>query len=226
MIDLYEDVMPDQLYSYDGRTGCVMRHRSRATGTTIGIYKADQAGLDGSAGEWIAMCEEHGEQYAFPNLRHAQKNYAGAPWCNQCHPAGAPGVPAPPPPKLPGSPRIPYVSVSGQRNLLLNMQVYERLGSPPGLRVCWDADGERLIIEASGVDELDQADVYPVQTARRANGTTFHTGMVAAMAPLRQSGLAPGRYKPRIRQGQVFLKARYKVDDQADDQADKAETQD
>lgn len=212
--------MSEQHYTYDGRPGCVMRHRSRATGTTIGIYKADQAGLDGSVGEWIAICEDHGERYAFPNLRHAQKNYAGAPWCGQCHPNGAPGVPAPPPPKPLGVPRIPYASISGDQAILLNMALYERIGSPVGLRVQWDADGERLVLASATDAELSQADVYPVNKAKRRDGTYFHNGMVRAMAPLRQSGLTPGRYKPRLRQGQVFLKASYKVEDQADELAD------
>src|SRR5687768_9063147 len=105
--------MSEQQYTYDGRPGCVMRHRSRATGTTIGIYKADQAGRDGSAGEWIAICEEHGERYAFPNLRHARAHYAGAPWCSSCYPEGVPGVPPPPPLKFRGAQRLPSASISG-----------------------------------------------------------------------------------------------------------------
>lgn len=221
-----EDMMSEQQYAYDGRPGCVMRHKSRATGTTIGIYKADQAGLDGRAGEWIAICENHGERHAFPNLRHARAHYASAPWCTACHPDGVPGVPAPPPLKPRGGPRLPYARISGDQIILLNMRLYERLGSPLGLRVEWDSRGRQLVIEPAAEEELSQATVYPVAKGRKPDGTPYRTGTIRAMAPLRQSGLTPGRYKPRFRQGQVFLKASYKVEDQADEPADDAPADD
>lgn len=73
-------------YGYDGLAGCVSRHRSRQTGTLIGIYNAEQAGLDSEGdANWYTLCEDHGESIAHRTL-HLAKDFSAVPaeWCEAC----------------------------------------------------------------------------------------------------------------------------------------------
>ena len=47
-------------YRFNDLAGCVEQRRSRLTRHMVGLYHADQAQLDSSAGPWATICEEHG----------------------------------------------------------------------------------------------------------------------------------------------------------------------
>lgn len=40
------------------RAGCILLRKSRESGTVAGVYRADEAGIDG--GKWATVCEDHG----------------------------------------------------------------------------------------------------------------------------------------------------------------------
>lgn len=51
--------MPRQ-YDFNGLAGCVEQRKSRETGLLVGLYHAEQAGMDPAAGAWATVCEAHG----------------------------------------------------------------------------------------------------------------------------------------------------------------------
>lgn len=54
-------VRGSKLYEFHGLAGCVVRRRSRATKTLVGVYHGLQAGLDvDTANPWVTVCEVHG----------------------------------------------------------------------------------------------------------------------------------------------------------------------
>ncbi len=76
-----------KLYVEAGRLGCVQLRTARETGTEVGVYRNDQAGLDDDEGRtpWSTVCEEHGEIVSHPTLRlalHHAPNPTG--WCEEC----------------------------------------------------------------------------------------------------------------------------------------------
>ena len=46
-------------YAYNGLTGCVTQQKDEDTGITVGLYCAEQAGIDAD-GPWVTVCERHG----------------------------------------------------------------------------------------------------------------------------------------------------------------------
>lgn len=72
-------------YNEHGLAGCVQRNRSKRTGFMVGVYNAEQAGLDQEGGAWVVMCEEHGSVINFPSITKAR---SWAPcsdeWCEEC----------------------------------------------------------------------------------------------------------------------------------------------
>lgn len=72
-------------YAANGLAGCVEQRRVRQTGTLVGVYHAEQAGLDPTAGAWATSCEAHGSILAHASLNLA-RSHAADPcgWCEQC----------------------------------------------------------------------------------------------------------------------------------------------
>ena len=67
------------------RAGCVQLRRNRRTGTVVGIYLADEAGLCPEGGEFITVCEDHGFVCNHESMRLA-RDHATDPtmWCESC----------------------------------------------------------------------------------------------------------------------------------------------
>lgn len=72
-------------YDFNGLAGCVVQRKSRTTGHLVGLYHAEQAGLDSSAGPWATLCEEHGHIINHDTLALA-RSHLGDPtgWCEPC----------------------------------------------------------------------------------------------------------------------------------------------
>lgn len=76
-------------YNFKGLAGCVGQAKSRVTGTLVGLYHADQAGLeDDPSTPWATVCEEHHSIVCHPTLATA-KEHASDPtgWCDACREA-------------------------------------------------------------------------------------------------------------------------------------------
>lgn len=74
-------------YDFNGLAGCVVQRKSRRTGFLVGLYAAEQAGLDSSdgVGPWSTICEEHGHIINHDTLALA-RSHLGDPvgWCDLC----------------------------------------------------------------------------------------------------------------------------------------------
>ncbi len=72
-------------YNEHGLAGCVQKTRSRKTGTMVGVYNAEQAGLDTEGGPWAVICEEHDSVVNFPSITTA-RSWAPTPheFCDEC----------------------------------------------------------------------------------------------------------------------------------------------
>lgn len=61
--------------------------RARSTGTLVGLYNGDEAGMDTSSGDqpWSLVCEPHGFVSSFETIRSA-RSFASCPeqWCEVC----------------------------------------------------------------------------------------------------------------------------------------------
>lgn len=60
--------------------------RARTTGTHVGVYNGEEAGMDTGGGcPWSTVCEEHGGVVSHPTLA-AAKLFAPHPneWCPTC----------------------------------------------------------------------------------------------------------------------------------------------
>lgn len=68
------------------RAGCRQLCRSRKTGTMVGIYNADEAGLDSDEGRypWVTVCEDHGTLVNHSTLRDARWHAPSVDWCEDC----------------------------------------------------------------------------------------------------------------------------------------------
>lgn len=67
--------------------GCRWRRRNRATGALVGLYKADEAGLDTDGGQnWYLVCEDHGRLLSFPTRQSAEWHGGDdtTEWCDGC----------------------------------------------------------------------------------------------------------------------------------------------
>lgn len=67
--------------------GLRQRRRARSTGTHVGVYDGEQAGMDTEGGRWQTVCEEHGHVISHTTLTTA-RSWAAAPeqWCETCMP--------------------------------------------------------------------------------------------------------------------------------------------
>jgi hypothetical protein len=75
----------DTLDGVDGFAGCVQRRKARDTGSLIGIYHAERAGLDPAGGPWATMCEDHGTVINHETLRLAREHSSDPiGWCEDC----------------------------------------------------------------------------------------------------------------------------------------------
>jgi hypothetical protein len=73
-------------YGFNGLAGCVTQKKNRRTGSTIGVYHADQAGIDGDeASPWATVCETHNQFVTHPSLKLAI-DHSAVPdeWCSEC----------------------------------------------------------------------------------------------------------------------------------------------
>jgi hypothetical protein len=71
-------------YCANGFAGCVSQRKSRVTGTLVGVYRNDQAGLD-TAEPWSTVCEDHGHVVSHDTLRLAIWHAADpSGWCESC----------------------------------------------------------------------------------------------------------------------------------------------
>ncbi|MFO7894800.1 MAG: hypothetical protein R6U63_13780 [Longimicrobiales bacterium] len=82
--------MTSRNYQHAGRAGCVQLRKAHQTGTMIGVYRNDQAGLDDDDGRlpWSTVCEDHGWIVSHPTLGQARR-HAPDPlgWCEDCREA-------------------------------------------------------------------------------------------------------------------------------------------
>lgn len=77
--------MPQRDYVFNGLAGCVTQRTSRCTGLLVGLYQADQAGLDPAGGRWVTVCEPHATLCQHTSLALA-RHHLGDPlgWCEPC----------------------------------------------------------------------------------------------------------------------------------------------
>lgn len=69
----------------DRRAGCLILRRSRSSGTVVGLYRADEAGLDADAGPFATVCEDHGG-IVNHRTRSIAESHLSHPieWCPRC----------------------------------------------------------------------------------------------------------------------------------------------
>lgn len=70
-----------KVYCHAGRNGCVQLRKSQIFKVHVGVYRADQAGLDGDGGPWVSICEDHGAVCNHATLKVVLEQ---APWLNWC----------------------------------------------------------------------------------------------------------------------------------------------
>lgn len=76
-------------YSHAGLAGCVQQTKARSSGTLIGVYAAEQAGIDADTETpWVTVCEPHSSMVTSSTLALAKAS-ARAPhdWCMACQEA-------------------------------------------------------------------------------------------------------------------------------------------
>jgi hypothetical protein len=73
-------------HQYPG--GLVQLRKRQQTGLFVGVYNAEQAGLDTSGGLWVTVCESHAQLINHETLRLAL-DHAADPmgWCSICNEA-------------------------------------------------------------------------------------------------------------------------------------------
>lgn len=75
-----------RMYSFNGLAGCVIQRKSLETGLMVGLYNAEQAGLDPDAGAWATVCEAHGQLVNHRTLALARYHLANPMgWCEVCN---------------------------------------------------------------------------------------------------------------------------------------------
>ena len=81
---------PQTQHALNGVAGLVRRTRSRITGTEVGLYNAEQAGMDSDEGRnpWATVCEVHHNVCAHPTFQLARSHAADPTgWCGACQDA-------------------------------------------------------------------------------------------------------------------------------------------
>lgn len=71
-------------YNAHNRAGCVQIRKSRATGAIVGVYNAEQAGLDSGSGAWATVCETHNTLVNHESLALALYHAPAVIWCEYC----------------------------------------------------------------------------------------------------------------------------------------------
>ncbi len=72
-------------YSFKNLSGCVEQRKSRANGKLVGLYHAEQAGLDPTDGRWVTVCEEDGALCSHGTIALARAHLCDpAGWCEAC----------------------------------------------------------------------------------------------------------------------------------------------
>lgn len=72
-------------YNMAGRAGCLQLRKAQSTGTLVGIYNSDQAGLNTESGTWSVVCEEHGAILGCEKQGDARAQAADPQgWCEGC----------------------------------------------------------------------------------------------------------------------------------------------
>ena len=72
-------------YSHAGLAGCVTRFRSRVTKTIVGIYRAEQAGIEQDPEiPWVTVCEEHSTLVGHATLALARSCRSPTDFCDEC----------------------------------------------------------------------------------------------------------------------------------------------
>lgn len=68
-----------------GIAGLVTRRRNRATGATLSVYRASEAGMSDDPGfPWAAVCETHGAIVLNATRRLADSALRFPEWCPAC----------------------------------------------------------------------------------------------------------------------------------------------
>lgn len=73
-------------YSFNDLAGCVVQRKARQTGTLVGVYNSEQAGLDDDpACSWSCVCEFHSTLVGHSSLKKAL-GWSVEPesWCEFC----------------------------------------------------------------------------------------------------------------------------------------------
>ncbi len=73
-------------YSFNGLAGCVVQRVAQQTGTRVGVYHAEQAGMDTDPKlPWASVCEVHHALVLHPGVALAIL-HASDPqgWCEEC----------------------------------------------------------------------------------------------------------------------------------------------
>ena len=72
-------------YALHGYLGLVEQRRARSTGTLVGLYQGEQAGMDTDGGLWQTVCEVHGGIASHVTLALARWHMASPEgWCEEC----------------------------------------------------------------------------------------------------------------------------------------------
>lgn len=73
-------------YSFSGLAGCVVQRRVRSTKTLVGVYHAEQAGIDSDPeNPWVTVCEEHGSIVTHRTLAMAMSQLPDpSEFCEDC----------------------------------------------------------------------------------------------------------------------------------------------
>lgn len=72
-------------YAFNGLAGCVTQFRSRQTGTLVGVYASEQAGMeDDPECTWASVCEEHNTLVSHRTLALALSFRDPRDWCDCC----------------------------------------------------------------------------------------------------------------------------------------------
>lgn len=80
-------------FGFNGLAGCVTQRLSAVTGRKVGLYAASEAGLCSAGGQWVTVCEDHGNL-----LNHASETRARQhldythEWCEACRAASEPSL--------------------------------------------------------------------------------------------------------------------------------------
>ena len=74
-------------YNLDGIAGLVAQHVCRRTGGLMGLYHAEQGGIDSDPDvPWAAVCETHGSLVLSTTQRLARATMSYPDWCDECAP--------------------------------------------------------------------------------------------------------------------------------------------